>query len=154
MKPSSDCINLIKAMEGLRLEAYPDPATGGEPWTIGYGSVAYPDGKPVKLGHVITMQRAEDLLKWEVEKKAMAIGPLLLNTKINQSQFDALCSFCYNVGFGNLKSSTLLKKVRNNPDDPSIKDEFLKWNKANNKVMEGLTRRRMRECSLYFKSST
>jgi lysozyme len=70
---------------------------------------------------------------------------------LTQSQFDALTSFCYNLGGGNLKSSTLLKKVNLNPNDPTIKAEFLKWNKAGGKVLAGLTRRREAEATLYFK---
>jgi lysozyme len=69
---------------------------------------------------------------------------------INQNQFDALVSFCYNVGPGNLKSSTLLKKVNANPNDPTIRTEFLKWNKGGGKVLAGLTRRRTAEANLYF----
>ena len=69
---------------------------------------------------------------------------------INQNQFDALCSFAYNCGVGNLKSSTLLKKVNKNPNDPTIKDEFLKWNKGGGKVLTGLTKRRIEEAQLYF----
>jgi lysozyme len=69
---------------------------------------------------------------------------------INQYQFDALCSFAYNCGVGNLKSSTLLKKVNKNPNDPTIKDEFLKWNKGGGKVLSGLTKRRIEEAQLYF----
>jgi lysozyme len=69
---------------------------------------------------------------------------------ITQNQFDALVSFCYNVGPSNLKSSTLLKKVNLNPNDPTIKNEFLKWNRGGGKVLDGLTRRRQAEADLYF----
>jgi lysozyme len=69
---------------------------------------------------------------------------------ISQSQFDALCSFAYNVGIGNLQKSTLIKKVNTNPSDPTIKDEFIKWNKGAGKVLAGLTKRRQAESDLYF----
>lgn len=155
MKPSKACIDLVKKFEGIRLNAYLCPA--GVP-TIGYGTIHYPDGKPVKMGHVVTMQRAEDLLKWEVEKKAMAIVPLVQNNEgkvfVNQSQFDALVSFAYNLGYGALKGSTLLKKVRNNPSDETIRAEFMKWTKAKVKgvltELPGLVRRRDAEADLYF----
>jgi lysozyme len=62
-----------------------------------------------------------------------------------------LVSFAYNAGVGNLQKSTLLKKVNANPADPSIRDEFMKWDKANSKVLAGLTRRRQAEADLYFK---
>ena len=64
--------------------------------------------------------------------------------------FNSLVSFAYNVGTGNFSSSTLLKKVNRNPDDLTIKDEFLKWNKAGGKVLNGLTNRRNEEADLYF----
>jgi lysozyme len=69
---------------------------------------------------------------------------------INQNQFDALVSFCYNLGAGALKRSTLIKKVNADPNDPSIKLEFLKWNKSGGKVLNGLTLRRNAESELYF----
>jgi lysozyme len=70
---------------------------------------------------------------------------------INQNQFDALVSFAYNLGPGNLKSSTLLKKVNANPEDESIRLEFMKWVKAGGKTLKGLVRRREAEANLYFK---
>jgi len=68
---------------------------------------------------------------------------------INQNQFDALVSLAYNIGVGNLQKSTLLKKVNANPNDPAIRAEFLKWNKANGKALNGLTNRRIAEADLY-----
>jgi lysozyme len=70
---------------------------------------------------------------------------------INQNQFDALVDFAYNLGTGNLKSSTLLKKVNADPKDHKISEEFLKWNRAGGKVLKGLTARRVAEAELYFK---
>ena len=74
----------------------------------------------------------------------------LVTSNLNQNQFNALVSFAYNVGTGNFSSSTLLKKVNRNPDDLTIKDEFLRWNKAGGKVLNGLTNRRNEEAILYF----
>jgi len=74
----------------------------------------------------------------------------LVTSNINQNQFNALVSFAYNVGTGNFASSTLLKKVNKNPNDLTIKAEFLRWNKANGKVINGLTNRRIEEADLYF----
>ena len=74
----------------------------------------------------------------------------LVTSNINQNQFNALVSFAYNVGTGNFSSSTLLKKVNRNPNDLTIKDEFLRWNKAGGKVLNGLTNRRNEEADLYF----
>ena len=69
---------------------------------------------------------------------------------LTQNQFDALVSFCYNVGPANLKASTLLKKVNANPNDETIREELKKWNKGGGKVLKGLTRRREAEANLYF----
>lgn len=147
MKPSQNCINLIKRFEGCRLKAYKCPASV---WTIGYGTIRYPDGKPVKEGEEISLYRAETLLTNEVEKFAKQI-----KLNVNQNQFDSLVSFCYNLGIGAFNSSTLKKKIIANPGDLSIRDEFMKWNKARVKgvltELKGLTNRRKAEADLYFK---
>lgn len=146
MKPSKKAIDIIKKYEGLYLNAYLCPASVP---TIGYGTIRYPDGKAVKLGEKITMKKAEELLTWEVEKIVTQI-PVL---NVNQNQYDALVSFTYNLGIGNLLKSTLFKKVKANPDDPTIKNEFLKWTKARVKgelkTLKGLVRRRTEEYELY-----
>ncbi len=148
---SKEGIDLIIKSEGCELNAYVDPGTGAEPITIGYGSTLYEDGTKVKLGDQITKERAYQLfvntLKPFVEKVNK-----MVTSKISQHQFDALTSFCYNLGPQNLKTSTLLKKVNTNPLDASIAAEFKKWNKANGKVLEGLVKRRASESELYFKS--
>lgn len=142
-------IDLIKSFEGLELKAYVDPATGNEPITIGYGTTIYPEGIKVKLRDVITQQRATECLTHDVNIFAGKVKKLVKSI-VNDNQFGALTSFAYNVGTGNLSSSTLLKKVNKNPSDLTIKDEFMRWNKANKKVMAGLTRRREAESKLYF----
>jgi len=146
---SRKCVDLVKQFEGLSLKAYPDPATGGEPITIGYGSTRYANGDKVKLGEVITLQEAERLLTNDLERRFKAVSGWF-PANISQNQIDALISFCYNVGIGAYEKSTLRKKVWANPNDLSIKNEFLKWNKAGGKVMKGLTRRREAEAQLYF----
>lgn len=153
---NQNTINLVKEFEGLMLEAYPDPATKndpvkkGDPWTIGYGTTIYRGVQKVKLGDKITEVEAESLLQYDLNKFAERIRPLITKS-LTDNQFGAIVSFTYNVGLGNLKSSTLLKKVNINPKDPSIPVEFLKWNKAAGKVMAGLTRRRTAEAALYIK---
>ena len=142
-------IDLIKASEGCKLSAYVDPATGGEPITIGYGNTKYEDGSKVKLGDKITQDRANSLLLLIVEGFKNNVLKLLTK-ELNDNQLGALTSFAYNCGLANLKSSTLLKKVNANPNDKTIADEFAKWNKANGKVMNGLTIRRKKESDLYF----
>lgn len=148
---NKETIDLIKSFEGLRLNAYVDPATGGEPITIGYGTTIYNGIQKVKLGDKITESQAESFLQYDVSKFAERIRPLITKN-LTDNQFGAIVSFTYNVGLGNLKSSTLLKKVNINPKDSSLPAEFLRWNKAAGKVMAGLTRRRTAEAALYTKS--
>ena len=140
MKTSPKGIALIKEFEGLRLKAYKCP---GGVWTIGYGHTA-----GVKSGMVITEAQAEEYLKADLivfERYLNGLGLAL-----NQNQFDALVSFIYNVGTGNFSSSTLLRKVRANPQDNSIMDEFLRWVYSKGRVLPGLQRRRLDEMKLYF----
>ena len=140
-------LELIKKYEGFKAKAYLCPANVP---TIGYGSTYYEDGTKVKLtDSPITKERATELLEALLVSYERSVDSYCVDT-INQNQFDALCSFAYNCGVGNLKSSTLLKKVNKNPNDPTIKDEFLKWNKGGGKVLTGLTKRRIEEAQLYF----
>jgi lysozyme len=140
-------LDLIKSFEGLYLKPYLCPANVP---TIGYGNTFYENGNKVTLKDpIITEARAIELLMSELGMYEQKVDSYCIDT-INQNQFDALVSFCYNVGPGNLKSSTLLKKVNANPNDPTIRTEFLKWNKGGGKVLAGLTRRRTAEANLYF----
>lgn len=143
---SSKGLDLIKSFEGLKLKAYLCPANVP---TIGFGSIRYPNGEKVKIGDICTIEQALTYLKHDVKVFEQGVDAMCRDD-INQSQFDALVSFSYNLGLGNLKSSTLLKKVNANPTDKTIASEFLKWNKAGGKVLEGLTRRRKAEAELYF----
>ena len=142
MIPSKNCYDLIKEFEGCKLEAYPDPASGGEPWTIGVGST-----KGVHKGMVITQEQADEYLVNDVAHAANAVNQMVA-VSITQGEFDALCSFAFNLGIGNLKNSTLLKKL-NSGDIQGAADQFLVWNKAAGKVMAGLTRRRKAERALF-----
>jgi len=146
MIASKNCINLIKKFEGCKLESYLCPASKV---TIGYGSILWSDGKPVKIGEKISLDTAEKLLMWELKNKSV----VLQNLNLNQNQFDSCLSLIYNIGIGNWQKSTLLKKITLNLNDESIPDEFLKWNKArvNGKLTElkGLTKRRLAESNLY-----
>jgi lysozyme len=138
---------LIKRFEGLSLKPYLCPASIP---TIGYGNTYYPNGKKVTLqDEPITQSIADKLLESLLPPYEKAVDSFCRDD-ISQSQFDALCSFAYNVGIGNLQKSTLIKKVNTNPSDPTIKDEFLKWNKEAGKVLAGLTKRRQAESDLYF----
>jgi lysozyme len=139
-------LNLIKKYEGLRLSSYLCPA--GVP-TIGYGSTRHANGKKVLLGEKLSGEKeATQLLLSTLDPFEAAVNKHLPN--LNQCQFDALVCFAYNVGTGALVKSTLLKKAKANSADPSILDEFLKWNKAGGKALQGLTNRRREEANLYF----
>lgn len=146
-KASQKGLDLIKRFEGLKLKSYLCPASIA---SIGYGNTYYPSGSKVKLTDpAITKEKAEELLKFMLGSYEKSVDSFCRDD-INQNQFDALVSFAYNCGVNNLKSSTLLKKVNANPNDPTIKAEFLKWNKANGRVLAGLTKRRQAEADLYF----
>jgi lysozyme len=141
-------IELIKKFEGFMSKPYKCPA--GVP-TIGYGATFYPDGKKVTMSDKsITVQEGTALLASMLTTFEQYVDSYCIDS-INQNQFDALVSFCYNLGPNNLKSSTLLKKVNLNPKDQSIRAEFMKWNKAGGRVLKGLTTRRTAEADLYFK---
>lgn len=145
MIPSQGAYRLIKLFEGCKLSAYRCPANIV---TIGWGSILDAQGKPFKMGAIITQQQADDLLQMEVDAKAVKVN-LLIST-VNQNMFDALVSFSYNCGVGALRGSTLLKKVKINPYDPLIHNEFMKWDKVAGKPLKGLTIRREAESKLYF----
>ena len=140
MKTSPKGIALIKEFEGLRLKAYRCPRGV---WTIGYGHTT-----GVKPAMVITEEQAEEYLKADLAQFERYLNGLGL--ALNQNQFDALVSFTYNVGTGNFSSSTLLRKVRANPLDNSIMDEFLRWVYSKGRVLPGLQHRRLAEMKLYF----
>ena len=140
-------LELIKSFEGLKLKPYLCPASIP---TIGFGNTYYPNGQKVKLTDpAITIEKAEELLKFLLVTYEKAVDSFCRDD-ISQSQFDALVSFAYNLGTGALQKSTLIKKVNANPKDVTIDDVFLKWNKANGRVLAGLTKRRQAEANLYF----
>ena len=101
------------------------------------------------MGDVLTQQQADDLLASYVAEFLKAVD-YSVKVPVSDNQLAALTSFAYNCGIGALQKSTLLKKVNINPNDPTIRDEFMKWNKANKKIFAGLTRRRKDEADLYF----
>lgn len=148
MKSVSDNgIRLIQEFEGLRLTSY--LCSAGVP-TIGYGATFYADGTKVKLKETITRDEANKLLKDTLKGFEGSVIGLLNKTKVNQNQFDALVSFTFNLGAGNLAKSQLLRFIKANPNDPKIAAEFAKWNRAGGEVSTGLVRRRKKEAQLYF----
>ena len=150
MQPSNSFYNLITLLEGLKTKAYQDSVGI---WTIGIGTIQYPNGEKVKKGDVCTDSQAYEYLKYEVDKKVGTINGLLNGVTLNQNQFDAIVSLAYNIGVGGFASSTALKLIRKNTNDPAIKDAWMLWNKGtiNGKKVEikGLTNRRKKEYQLY-----
>jgi len=131
------------------LKAYKCPAGV---MTIGIGTTVYPNGNKVQEGDVCTADQAYQYLQHDLQGTIKQVDSYTTDS-INQNQFDALVSFAYNVGTGALKTSTLLKKVNANPNDPSIADEFKKWTHGGGKVLPGLVARRQAEADLYFGKS-
>ena len=146
MRLNKNGIDLLHRFEGCKLNAYLCPANIP---TIGWGNTFYEDGSPVKMGDVITQERADELFLNIVDKFANGVRSAILQP-INSNKFSALVSFAYNVGINAFKKSTLLKLVNINPDDPSIRTQFMRWTRAGGKVLAGLNRRREAEADLYF----
>lgn len=149
-------IDLLHHFEGFhrdigdgKVRAYPDPATGGEPWTIGYGSTGRDPFNGGRIGpatvwtHEQARQRFRDHLR-QFEREVAG----LITAPTTQGQFDAMTSLAYNVGTANLARSTLLK-MHNAQNYAGAQKQFIRWNRAAGKVMAGLTRRRQAEARLY-----
>lgn len=142
MQTSANGLAFIRDHEGCELHAYPDPGSGGEPWTIGVGHTG-----GVKPGDTCTMQQAMQWLKEDVQEAEDAVNRLV-KVELSQDQFDALVSLVFNIGGGNFAKSTLLKKI-NARNFEGAADEFPRWNRAAGRVMAGLTKRRHAEQSLF-----
>ncbi|WP_438396508.1 lysozyme [Caballeronia sp. DA-9] len=137
------CEKLTKASEDCVLVAYPDPASGGDPWTIGWGAT----GDGITKGTVWTQARADARLTADLLRFGAAVDSLV-KVPLSPQQKAALVDFTFNLGSGNLQSSTLLKLL-NAGDYAGAANEFAKWNLASGKVMPGLVTRRSRERSLF-----
>lgn len=142
MRISQRGLDAIKRHEGLRLHAYPDPATGGEPWTIGYGRA-----HGVTQGQQISADTAEQYLREDLQWVEDAIKETV-TAPLTQGQYDAICSLIYNIGEGAWRGSTMLKRL-NERQYMQAAAEFIRWNKANGKVIPGLTNRRVLEQKMF-----
>lgn len=149
-------IELIKTYEGCRLRAYPDPGTGGDPWTIGYGHT----GPEVVPGLIWTQEEADARLVEDVERFCEAVDDAL-TVDVSDNEFAAMVCLTYNIGVGRVDDpdtaenegrgflgSTLLRLVNEGRMDEAA-DQFLRWNKSGGRVMAGLTRRREAERALF-----
>jgi len=157
MKTNAKGIKLLHDFESCRLKAYLCPA---KKWTIGWGNTFYEDGSPVREGDVITQTRADKLFEIILSGFENMASKAIVS-KVNSNQFSAFVTALYNIGHGgktksglikltNGNPSTLLRKINENPSDPTIKDEFMKWVSAGTSFTNGLIRRRKAEADLYF----
>lgn len=143
-------INFIKGWESFRDRAYLDQA--GIP-TIGYGTIVYPDGQQVRLGDTCKEVDAAEWLRWDGLTVEVALDYVCEVVVLNQNQFDALASFCYNVGVGGFRDSTLRRMLL--AGQPIVEDYFVRWNKVHDPktgkliVSNGLTRRRKAEFAFF-----
>jgi lysozyme len=151
MQPSQACLSLIQEFEGCAKRqpdgtyaAYPDPGTGAAPWTIGWGTT----GADIDKGLVWTQQQCDDRFAQDVGAFAGKVAAVIGAAPTTQNQFDAMVCFAYNVGVGNLQSSTLLK-MHKAGNYAGAAGQFPLWNKAAGKVLPGLVRRRAAEAALY-----
>ena len=149
MKTSADGIEIIKAHEGLRLKAYPDPATGGEPWTIGYGTTSSAGVGKISRGMVITKVQAESMLVRSLEAYEQGVLKALARPP-TQHQFDAMVSLAYNIGVGNFARSSVVRFFNAGFLDKSAA-AFLMWTKAAGKTLPGLVKRRNAEREHFLK---
>lgn len=144
---SHEGVRLIQEFEGCKLTAYPDPGTGGDPWTIGWGAT----GPGIKRGVVWTQKQADERLLADLIRFEDAVNKYT-GRVTTQPQFDAMVSFAFNVGTEAFRTSTLLRK-HNEGDYAGAAEQFARWNKAGGRVLAGLTRRRAAEAALYRKGA-
>ena len=142
MKPSERGLALIRQFEGLRLAAYKCSAGIS---TIGWGTT-----KGVKMGDTITRDEADRLLLEDAQRFADHVAALV-NVPLNQNQADALVSFVYNVGPAAFGKSTMLKLINQGLLEDAA-NQFVRWNRAGDQVLAGLTRRRMAERDLFLRA--
>lgn len=139
MRTTTGTKNRIKKFEGLRLKAY---VCAAGVCTIGYGHTS-----GVKPGDIITQAQADAFFEADIATVEKQINALSLN--LGQYQFDAVVSFCFNLGIGNFKGSTLYKKIKADAYDSTIPAEFKKWIYGGGKILPGLVSRREWEAKRY-----
>lgn len=146
---SEDGVALVKRFEGCRLSAYPDPGTGGAPWTIGWGTTRI-GGEPVTPGMTIDEAEADRLLRADLDRYAAEVAAAIGAAPTTQAQFDALVSFHYNTGA--IGRATLTRRHRAG-DHTGAAHEFRRWTHAGGRVLPGLVRRRAEEAALYLRGA-
>lgn len=137
-------IDLIKGFEGLKLKAYQDSAGI---WTIGHGTIKYPNGKAVARGDVCTEAQAVEFMKNDLKGFEAKVNAVV-KVPLTQNQYNALVSLTYNIGQSAFSNSTLLRKL-NARDYAGAAEQFLVWKKAGGKVVQGLLNRRQAEKKVF-----
>lgn len=143
---SNNGMKLLEQFEGLRLESYLDSAGI---YTIGYGTIKYPDGSKVKKGDKITKAQAKEYKLHDLKEFESTVNTSV-TVPLSQNQYDALVSLSYNIGSNAFKNSTLLRKL-NASDYKGAAEQLLVWNKVNSKRVQGLVNRREAERNLFLK---
>jgi lysozyme len=138
-------LSILRQYEGCKLKAYPDPGTGGEPWTIGWGST----GPDIKRGLVWTQQKCDERLLLDLQRFEAGVEAIAPDG-LSSNEFSALVVLGYNIGLGALRNSTLMRKLKAG-DRAGAAEEFLRWNKSGARTLLGLTRRRIAERELFLR---
>lgn len=152
MTPSQHLIDFLKKEEGCILHPYRDEAGVV---TIGIGTTHYPDGTPVQISDPeITLAQAMQFVLNDLKDTSLVVNKATKDIPLTQNQFDALISLAYNIGSSGFLSSTVLRLIKKDPQNPQIRAAFSLWNKVtkNGKIVvsDTLTGRRKREALLYF----
>jgi len=143
----SKAFSMIKQYEGLRLKAYPDPASGGVPWTIGYGTTDI-NGLPVRSGMVCMPEQALAWMESDASKMATKIQGWLERT-VTDNEMSALISLAYNIGLGGLYHSQVLADINDGLAPKVCADAFMHFIHAAGKINQGLINRRKEEMAVF-----
>lgn len=150
-------VDLIKKFEGCKLTAYPDPASGGLPYTIGWGSTRRKDGRAFQLGETITQAEADDLLNFQIENEFLPVLETIpVWSELNTNQRGALLSFAYNLGahfYGGGNFQTISRVLREQRWD-QIREALLLYCNPGSPVEQGLRRRRSAEADLFLSEAS
>jgi GH24 family phage-related lysozyme (muramidase) len=145
-------IELIKRFEGCKLTAYPDPGTGGDPWTIGWGNTRNINGQPIRPGDTLTAAQADTLLLDSIRKYFWPkIQQLPYFAEMSEEQRGAMLSFAYNLGAGfyGADGFTTISRLLRNKDWDKVPDALVLYRNPGSKVEAGLKRRRVAEGALW-----
>ena len=143
MKISQKGIDLIKKWESFKAEAYLCPAGV---WTQGYGHTRTVN----KHSQIITERTAEEFLRVDLLIIKGGLSPLLKGITLSQQQYDAIVSFCFNLGVGAFQRSTAYNEILINPDGKRVADSWIQYRNAGGRFLRGLLLRRLDELTMYY----